>query len=413
MPFHTHTLSNGLTLIGESSPEARSVALGFFVKTGARDETPAEAGVSHFLEHMMFKGTDRRTALEVNLDFDRIGADYNAYTSEENTVYHAAVLPEYLPQVVDVLADILRPSLREEDFAPEKEVVLTEIAKYEDQPGHVLYEHCRQLFYGTHKLGNSVLGTKESVAALTRDQMEAYFRRRYVPSNITVVITGQFEWDQFVGLVNERCSGWLSGLSPRVGLAETPGQGGFEVLRPKTKVAQEYLMWMLAGPPTESPLRYAGDLLATVLGDDPGGRLYWEIVDPGLAESADMGYQECEGAGLYYISIVGEPANAQEDLGLVAEVLGEVQREGITAEELEQARSKVLSRLVRGAERPKGRLSAVAYSWIYQHTLRTLDDELAAFRAVTLADVRELLDRYPLLTPTTVALGPVEKLERA
>src|ERR1700694_1191909 len=114
--FQSQTLKNGLQIIGETSPSARSVALGFFVRTGSRDETPDVSGVSHFLEHMVFKGTPRRTALEVNSDFDRIGANYNAGTSEETTVYYAAVLPEYLPQAVDILTDILRPSLREDDF---------------------------------------------------------------------------------------------------------------------------------------------------------------------------------------------------------------------------------------------------------------------------------------------------------
>src|SRR4051794_38983589 len=116
MSFHHHTLPNGLNLIGEISTAASSVAIGFFVRTGARDETPEVSGVSHFLEHMVFKGTPRRSYLDVNLDFDRIGAHYNAYTSEENTVFHAAVLPEYLPKAVDILSDILRPSLRGEDF---------------------------------------------------------------------------------------------------------------------------------------------------------------------------------------------------------------------------------------------------------------------------------------------------------
>src|SRR4051795_6449662 len=134
MPFHHHVLPNGLTIIGETSPSARSAAVGFFVRTGSRDETPEVSGVSHFLEHMVFKGTPRRSAFEVNRDFDRIGADYNAFTSEENTVFHGAVLPEYLPQAVDILADILRPSLREEDFVTEKKVIINEIGKYEDQP---------------------------------------------------------------------------------------------------------------------------------------------------------------------------------------------------------------------------------------------------------------------------------------
>ena len=170
MPFHTHTLPNGLQLIGETSPSARSVALGFFVRTGSRDETPEVSGVSHFLEHMMFKGTPRRTALEVNLDFDRIGASYNAYTSEENTVYYAAVLPEYLPKAMDVLADILRPSLRQEDFDTEKKVILEEIKMYEDQPGSVASENARRIYYEKHPLGNSVLGTSASVADLTAEQ---------------------------------------------------------------------------------------------------------------------------------------------------------------------------------------------------------------------------------------------------
>jgi predicted Zn-dependent peptidase len=127
MPFHTHILPNGLQIIGETIPTARSASVGFYVKTGARDETHDESGVSHFLEHMAFKGTVRRSALDVNLDFDRIGANYNAYTSEENTVFYASVLPEYLPTVVDILADILRPCLRTEDFDTEKQVILEEI----------------------------------------------------------------------------------------------------------------------------------------------------------------------------------------------------------------------------------------------------------------------------------------------
>src|SRR4051794_40006165 len=148
MPFHTHKLPNGLQLIGETSPSARSVALGVFVRPGSGDERADVSGVSHFLEHMMFKGTPRRTALDVNLDFDRIGASYNAYTSEENTVYYAAVLPEYLPRAVDILADILRPSLRQEDFDTEKQVILEEIKMYEDQPGSVAGENARRIYYG-------------------------------------------------------------------------------------------------------------------------------------------------------------------------------------------------------------------------------------------------------------------------
>src|SRR5215469_10969121 len=177
MPFHYHTLPNGLQIIGETSPSARSAALGFFVRTGARDEMPEECGVTHFLEHMVFKGTPRRTALDVNADFDRIGAQYNAFTSEEHTVFYAAILPEYLPRAVDILADILRPSLRAEDFDMEKKVIIEEIGMYEDQPMWSAYDQVRRLHFDDHPLGNSILGTKESVGGLSREQMYDYFRR--------------------------------------------------------------------------------------------------------------------------------------------------------------------------------------------------------------------------------------------
>src|SRR5271154_3438377 len=184
MPFHSEKLPNGLQIIGESSPSARSVAVGFFVRTGSRDETPEVCGVTHFLEHMVFKGTTRRTAFDVNQDFDRIGADYNAFTSEENTVFHAAVLPEYLPQAVDILADILRPSLREEDFDMEKKVIINEIGRYEDMPMWSAYDHAKKNYFDDHMLGNSILGTPTSITDLKRDQMYEYFRRRYVAPNI-------------------------------------------------------------------------------------------------------------------------------------------------------------------------------------------------------------------------------------
>src|SRR5438477_1393518 len=194
MQFHREVLPNGLTIVGETNSAARSVALGFWVRTGARDETPEVSGVTHFLEHMIFKGSERRDAFAVNRDLDRIAANPNAFTSEENTVFHAMVLPEYLPQAVDILSDILRPSLREEDFDMEKNVIIEEIGMYEDQPMWSAYDHAKRAYFAEHPLGNSILGTADSIRALKRDQMHAYFRRRYVAPNITVAAAGNFDW---------------------------------------------------------------------------------------------------------------------------------------------------------------------------------------------------------------------------
>jgi predicted Zn-dependent peptidase len=410
MPFHHQTLSNGLTVIGETSPSARSVGVGFFVRTGARDETQAESGVSHFLEHMVFKGTRRRTAKQVNHDFSRIGADNNAFTSEENTVFHACFLPEYLPEAVDVMADILRPSLRVRDFDMEKKVILDEIARYEDEPGYSAYEQARRLYFGKHKLGNSVLGTPASISALTREQMHAYFERRYVAPNVTAVAAGHFDWPRFVELIEKHCADWPGGKAPRQGVAEARGSGGFKVVT-RDKVAQEYVLLIGPGPSAESPERYAADMLSMAVGDDSGSRLYWALVDPGHAESADCGFSECEGTGMFFTSFSGEPDTTEANLRRVHEVLRKVQRDGIKAEELEQARSKVLSRLVRGSERPKGRMMAVGMAWTYQKQYRSVDDEMRAFAAVTLKDVRAVLERYPLDRVTTLALGPLAKLK--
>ncbi len=409
MPFHRRKLPNGLQIIGETSPSARSAALGFFVRTGARDETPDVSGVTHFLEHMVFKGTPHRSALDVNRDFDRIGADYNAFTSEENTVFHAAVLPEYLPQAVDILADILRPSLRDDDFNMEKKVIIEEIGMYEDQPMWSAYDHAKQVYFADHRLGNSILGTPESITALTRDQMHAYFRRRYVAPNITVVAAGHFDWPEFVALVERHCGDWERGPVGRECLRETRGSGRFEVMT-RRKVTQEHVILMSPGPAADSPLRHAADLLGMAVGDDSGSRLYWALIDPGLADSADCSFHEYEGTGSFYTSFSGEPKRAQANLRVVLDVLRGVQKGGITEEELEQARSKVLSRVVRSSERPKGRMVALGMNWTYQHRYRSVDDELRAYKAVTLKSVREVLERYPLDRVTTLALGPLKEL---
>jgi predicted Zn-dependent peptidase len=412
MSFHHHTLKNGLQVIGEISPSARSVALGFFVRTGARDETPEVSGVSHFLEHMVFKGTPHRSAFDVNRDFDRVGADYNAFTSEENTVFYAAILPEYLPQAVDILADILRPSLRQDDFDMEKKVILEEIGMYEDQPMSSAYDQVRRLYFADHPLGNSVLGTTASVGGLTREQMHEYFRRRYVATNVTVAAAGNYPWQQLVELVEKRCGGWEAGPVGRQAVREAPGSGEFKVVR-KEQVTQEHVIVMTPGPAANAPLRHAATTLALAVGDDSGSRLYWALVDPGLVDSADTSFQDYEGTGSFYTSFSCEPEQAEENLGIVAGVLGDVQRTGITEEELQQAKSKILSRLVRHGERPKGRMRSLGMDWTYLHEYWTVDDEVRAYDAVTLDSIRELLDHYPLDVTTTLALGPLKALKPA
>ena len=208
MEFLRHTLPNGLEIVSEVNPNARSIAVGFFVEAGSRDESDEVAGVSHFLEHMAFKGTPTRTALDVNREFDELGARYNASTGEETTLYYAAVLPECQDRAVRLLADILRPSLREDDFEMEKQVILEEIRVYEDQPPFGADDKCKAAYFGSHPLGRSVLGTAESVGALTAAAMREYFQRCYSPSNIVLAATGRIDFDALVATAGECGGGW-------------------------------------------------------------------------------------------------------------------------------------------------------------------------------------------------------------
>ncbi|HBN77467.1 MAG TPA: insulinase family protein, partial [Planctomycetaceae bacterium] len=198
MKFEQLTLPNGLSIVGEINPNVQSVAFGFFVRVGSRDETDEVSGVSHFLEHMVFKGTENYTPMDVNRIFDEVGAKYNASTSEEVTLFYAAVLPEYLAQTFELVSSILYPSLRTDDFDMEKNVILEEIGMYDDMPAFSAYEKLMQTHFAGHPLSRSILGTVESITALTADQMRAYHKSNYLSGNITLALAGNVDWSTVV-----------------------------------------------------------------------------------------------------------------------------------------------------------------------------------------------------------------------
>jgi predicted Zn-dependent peptidase len=397
-------LENGLEIVAECNDEAHSTALGFFVKTGSRDETAAVAGVSHFLEHMMFKGTPRRSADDVNREFDEMGAHYNAFTNEENTVYYAAVLPEYQDAAVELLGDILRPSLRQEDFETERQVILEEIQMYEDQPPFGADEKVRAAYFGPHPLGHSVLGTPASVAGLPVEQMRAYCHRRYSPGNVVLIAAGRVDFDRLVAVAGRTCGAWQRGDNTRLVEAAMPHPGFFTLA--KASATQQYVLQLAQGPAASDPDRYAAKLLTMVLGDDSGSRLYWELLDPGLAEHCEMSHSEYQGAGLFCTYMSCAPEAAAENLRRIATVYARAAADGVTAAELEQAKSKVRSRIVLSSERPRGRLFSVGSDWVYRREYRTVKEDLDTVAALTTADVAAVLAKYSLTCNTTITVGP-------
>lgn len=404
MEFHETRLGNGLTIIAERSPSVHSVALGFFVRTGARDETDAVAGVSHFLEHMVFKGTPRHSADDVNRIFDEVGAKYNASTSEETTLFYGAILPEYLDETFDLLSDILQPSLRTEDFDMEKKVILEEIGMYDDQPTYLAYDHLMQLHFSGHPLGRSVLGTRESITALSVEQMRDYHAKRYTAGNILLAVAGKFDWQHLVELAGRHCGGWPRGTPARDTAEARPVGGRSALLRPA--ILQQHVMSMSTAPTSRDPLRYAADLLSMVVGDDTGSRLFWELVDPGHAEAADLGYQEFDGSGAYLCYFSSAPEDAESNTERVQKIFDDVNQNGVTEAELSQARNKLASRIVLRSERPMGRLGSLGHNWQYRQEYRTVADDLATVAAVSTADIRRLLEAYPLRLQTTATVGP-------
>ena len=408
LKFHEAQLDNGLKIVAESSDTARSVAFGFFVRTGGRDELAPELGLSHFLEHMMFKGTERRSAHDVNREFDEMGAKYNAFTSSENTVYYGNVLPEFLPRLADLLADMMRPSLRQEDFDMEKKVILEEMAMYEDLPQHDLADKALKAHFGEHALGNPVIGTKQSITDLKSAQMVDYFGRRYASGNMLAVAAGAVDFNQFVDLISERCSQWDKVAAKRDIIpagASLLGQT-FQ----KTTLTRQHLILLSPGPSAQDQDRFAASILASVIGDDTGSRYFWALVEPALADVACCGHQPLDGAGMFMSYFCCDPDKAEQVIKMARAELALVVQEGITSDELTRSANKTASALTLSSEVPMGRFVSLGMNWQYLREYRSLAADLDSIRAVTADQVNRLARELAIDRTTTVALGPLEKV---
>jgi predicted Zn-dependent peptidase len=395
-------LSNGLTIIGESNPSNVSSAIGFFVKTGARDETPVESGVSHFLEHMMFKGTPRRSALDINFALGSLGAQANAFTSEENTVYYAAVIPERFAEMQELLSDMLRPALDPHEFDTEKKVILEEIALYQDRPQFFLFENAFKDYFGSHPAGNSVLGTHESVSALTNQQMRDYFERRYAPSNLVLAATGNFSWDSFVADAERYCGSWR-GESALRRCPRYSGQARQRTLR-KPNLNQAHAVLISEGASAQDAERYPLALLATMLGDSTGSRLYWELIHTGLAESAGVDSDERDGAGCFSAYVSTAPENLEKVLSIARKILATPL--DFSEQDLDRAKAKVTARIVLDGELPMGRLMALGLEWAYRRESTPLSTIIERVRAVSRSDIQKAIERFKLSTWSEYLLLP-------
>ncbi len=404
--FKHATLDNGLTILGECNVDAHTAAVGFFVKAGARDERTELMGVSHFLEHMMFKGTESRSAEEVDAQFDDLGADHNAFTTSELTAFYAHCLPEKLESATEILADILRPSLRTQDFDNEKKVILEEIAMYRDQPFWVLYEQLMEAYYRQHPLSHRVLGTDDTITTMTDVQMREYFQHRYSADNTVVALAGDVAFDSMVHRISDWCGDW----------ARTGAQREFPIanIQPDDlditldSVHVHYGMMLCKAPGQQDDERYAAGVLAQILGDDEGSRLYWALIETGLAEMAGASFDGHDGIGHYVVHWVCGPDNAQEVERIIRSELNSLV-DSLTEDDLLRMRNKIATAATLHSEQPAGRMRRLGTIWTYHGAYRSLEQELQRIESVTLDELRDVNAKYPIQPQVVGRLWPGER----
>jgi len=407
LQFHHKKLANGLDIVAEINPDSHSFAAGLFVKTGSRDEDVNVNGVSHFLEHMMFKGSSKYGWEDVNRIFDEMGARYNAFTTQEMTAYYANVLPEFTERAIEHLSHLLRPAIRLEDFTTEKKVILEEIAMYLDDPGHRLYERLMEAHFANHPLSLSVLGSMDSIKKLERDQMADYFKGRYGPGNMVLSVTGRLEFDEIVRLAEKYMGSW-----PHVDAPRKQTQPLYKAQKQNLtdpKLNRQYTMAMTPGPSAQDDRRFAARVLSDVIGDSDGSRFYWAMVDNAIAEEADFGFYPHDGCGSFYISLTTAPARTEEALSIAMKELEKVKTD-LNDDEVERAKNKIASSIVLSGEVPSGRMRSIGSQWIYNEEYRSLEQDMETLMSVTPASLKKLMREFTFDPMTIVTLGPGEKV---
>jgi predicted Zn-dependent peptidase len=336
-----------------------------------------------------------------------MGASANAFTSEEDTVYHAAVLPSQQHEAVDLLARMMRPALREEDFSTEKLVILEEIRMYDDQPPFGADDRCRAAFFGQHPLARSVLGTVESIQSLPVEAMREYHGRRYSPGNIVLAATGAVDFPALLESAKRLCGGWEPRAIPdrRLPMPKANGDHLERIVRPTATL--EYAVRMSAGPAGDDDDRFAAKLLSVALGDDSGSRLYWAMVDSGDAEHASCHHHDFLDAGLMITQLSCDAADVDSLLARILDVYRQAATGGISQSEFAQARNKLAGRVVLEGERPRRRLFHVGLEWAHGGGYRSVADNLRIVEGLTVDDLHRVLARWPLDGPgVTVLAGP-------
>jgi len=412
MSVRRTVLPSGLRIVTEEVPSVRSAAIGIWVNVGSRDETPAVAGASHFLEHLLFKGTTRRSALEITATVEAVGGEMNAFTSKEYTCFYARVIDTDLPMAIDVVSDLITSSrVSALDVDAERKVVLEEIAMRDDDPSDLVHDLYAETYYGDTTLGRPILGTIKSIKEMSRGSVFNYYKKKYLPQDLVVAVAGNIKHKRVVAMVEEALSrdNFLDvkgapQIRPNTPVKTKPVQSVGLLTR---KTEQAHMFYGMEGVARADDRRFAMGVLASALGGGMSSRLFQEIREKrGLAYSVYAYAQQFAGSGQIGFYAGCNPSKAIEVVEIIREVLADVAENGMSHEEIERAKGAVRGSLVLSQEDSASRMSRIGKNEIVYGQVMGFDDILKAIARVNPTDVREIASEYLTKSPTLALVGP-------
>ncbi|MEV0127024.1 pitrilysin family protein [Dactylosporangium sp. NPDC050688] len=387
-------LPNGLRILTEAIPSMRSVSFGVWVGIGSRDETPALSGVSHFLEHLLFKGTKRRSALEISSQIEAVGGETNAFTAKEYTCYYARVLDADLPLAIDVVCDLVIDSvLTDADVETERGVILEEIAMHDDEPGDEVHDVFTEAIFGNHPLGRQISGTVASISALSRKQIDGFYRRRYQPSQMVIAAAGNLDHAKVVKAVRAAFAGLSAAAEPATRRSRTtrvPARSGQVVVRNKD-TEQAHVVLGCVGYPRQHDNRFTLGALNNILGGGMSSRLFQQIREQrGLAYSVYSFTSQYSDTGLFGVYAGCAPGKVEEVLAITREELARVAQDGISDAEVERGKGMLKGAVVLGLEDTGSRMSRLGKGELLYDELLSVDEVLRRVDLVTPEMVRQV-----------------------
>lgn len=414
MSIERTEFSSGLRVLTDRMPGVRSVTLGIWVGTGSRDEVPRISGSSHFLEHLLFKGTPSRSALDIAEAFDSVGGDLNAFTDREMTCYYARVLDKDLPMAVDYMCDMLQNSLlRKPDFESEKQVILEEINVHEDTPDDLIHDYFFETLWPSHPLGRPVLGTTESINGVSRDAVNRFYRKHYGPGNFVVAVAGNVHHEDLVKLVRKRMdAGRVRSRGVRPPVTTDPRRAPVPISNVAVKrraTEQAHILLGTNGLSRSDPDRFAFGLVNDALGGGMSSRLFQQIREKrGLAYSVYSYHSMFAETGLFALYAGTTPRNARQVLELARRELEDVAQNGISEEELERAKGHMRGSLALSLEGTSSRMSRLGKSEVLHGEVLTVGQMLKRIESVTFDETKAVANRVFTHPRSLAVIGPFD-----